>query len=131
MIERIKRHEGLGLRPYRDSLGNATIGYGHFLRVPISRHASEAILRDDIMHAYMDLFSIPSSATFALSQNRREVLVEMIFNLGLNGVLNFKKMIKALTWKDFDQAAHEMLDSLWAKQVKSRAIELADMMREG
>jgi len=131
LIERIKRHEGLRLRPYRDSLGNASIGYGHFLRIPISQNAAVTILRDDVMRAYLDFSQLSDAITIGLTEKRQEVLVEMIFNLGFNGVRNFKRMMGALTSRDYNRAADEMLDSLWAKQVKSRAIELADMMREG
>ena len=131
LIERIKRHEGLRLRPYRDSLGNASIGYGHFLRIPISHNAAVTILRDDVMRAYLDFSQLSDAITIGLTEKRQEVLVEMIFNLGFNGVRNFKRMMGALTSRDYNRAADEMLDSLWAKQVKSRAIELADIMREG
>ena len=131
LIQRIKRHEGLRLRPYKDSVGHPTIGYGHNLRIPITLNAALTILRDDIMKSYLDYLDMPVAVINDLSQNRKEVLLEMLFNLGLNGVLNFKRMIHALKWKQFDKAADEMLDSLWAKQVKSRAIELADIMREG
>ena len=133
LIERIKRHEGLRLRPYRDSLGNASIGYGHYLRIPISKTAALTILQNDVTHAWLEGYNLPAKVTGApgLTEKRKEVLIEMIFNLGFHGVLQFKRMLKAIEQEDFDLAAKEMLDSLWAKQVKSRAIELADMMREG
>jgi len=131
LIERIKRHEGLRLRPYRDSLGNASIGYGHYLRISISQTSALTILLDDVMTAYLGISQLSDAITIGLTKKRQEVLVEMIFNLGLNGVLNFKRMMGALTSRDYNRAADEMLDSRWAEQVKERARELADMMREG
>jgi len=133
LIERIKRHEGLRLRPYRDSLGNASIGYGHYLRIPISKTAALTILQNDVTYAWLEGYNLPAAVLSAdgLTEKRKEVLVEMIFNLGFHGVLGFKRMLKAIEQEDFDLVAKEMLDSRWAEQVKSRAIELADMMRKG
>jgi lysozyme len=53
----------------------------------------------------------------------------MYFNLG-NRLFNFVNMLKALEDGNYDKVAEEMLDSKWAKQVKGRSIELAEMMRE-
>ena len=133
LIERIKRHEGLRLRPYRDSLGNASIGYGHYLRIPINENAALTILRNDIANACLAAYNLPAAVISAggITEGRKEVLIEMIFNLGFHGVLGFKRMLKAIEKEDFDLAAREMLDSLWALQVKDRARELADIMREG
>ena len=131
MIERIKRHEGLRFTPYEDSRGNLTLGYGHKLTTPIGRHAALEILREDVTNAWLQFFRLPAEAIDRLTIKRKEVLVEMTFNLGLNGVRKFRRMLKAMEQSNYDGAADEMLDSQWAKQVKSRAIELADMMREG
>lgn len=64
-----------------------------------------------------------------LDDIRQKVVIDMAFNLGVNGVLSFKNMIQALKEKDYDKAAEEMLDSLWAEQVGNRADRLAKMMR--
>ena len=55
----------------------------------------------------------------------------MAFNLGVPRLCKFYRMWAGIHEKDFDAAADEMLNSLWASQVKSRAYELANMMREG
>jgi lysozyme len=52
----------------------------------------------------------------------------MIFNLGLPRFLGFKKMIQALCEDDYAEAAEQMLDSLWSKQVGKRAKVLAEIM---
>ena len=62
---------------------------------------------------------------------RQEVMTDMAFNLGVRGVMNFKKMIAALEAKDYTQAAAEMLDSTWQQEVGDRARELAAMMIHG
>ena len=49
--ERIKRHERLRLEPYRDSLGNWTVGYGHRLLTSITGVRAELLLTDDLERA--------------------------------------------------------------------------------
>jgi len=55
----------------------------------------------------------------------------MAFNLGFNGLMQFKRMWKHLGRHDYPGAAKEMLNSKWAFQVGNRAIELAKIMRTG
>jgi lysozyme len=51
--------------------------------------------------------------------------------MGINRLLGFKKMIMALTVKDYTKAAIEALDSRWATQVGGRAQDVALMIRDG
>jgi lysozyme len=67
----------------------------------------------------------------ALDPVRQAVLVNMAFNLGVEGLLDFHKMLAAVEHHQYGQASDEMMDSLWAAQVKGRAAELAAMMRTG
>jgi len=62
---------------------------------------------------------------------RREVLINMRFNLGMSRLMGFVKMWQAIDDENWEAASKEMLDSLWAKQVGSRATELAEQMRTG
>lgn len=66
-----------------------------------------------------------------LSPARQEVLVNMSFNLGVEGLFKFRRMWAAIRAHNFDLAADEMLDSKWARQVGSRAEELSEKMRKG
>ena len=66
-----------------------------------------------------------------LSQERRDVVANMVFNLGLTRFSGFKKTIAFIAAGDFDSAAVEMLDSKWARQVKGRAVELSRRMANG
>ena len=63
-----------------------------------------------------------------LNDTRKMVLIDMCFNLGMPRLKKFKRMIAAMERIDYTNAAAEMLDSRWARQVGNRAIELADMM---
>lgn len=128
----IIRHEGEVLTLYHDSEGIPTIGVGRNLeRVPaISREESRFMLDHDIEDATNDLFTQwPRYAWFV--EVRQDVLVDMVFNLGINRFAGFNKMHAALDCHQYEEAAVEMLDSKWARQVGKRATELARMMRTG
>lgn len=125
----IKSHEGYRPYVYYDSLGFPTGGYGHaFLdRSPISHDVALLLFEEDFSLAVEDY----NKLDLQLDSVRRAVVIDMLFNLGLTRFRGFRKTIKALRRGDYDTAAKEMLDSKWAKQVKSRAFRLARMMKTG
>ena len=98
---------------------------------PISIHAAEAILTHDMAEAIKGFFTLPIEARKGLNATRRDVLVEMVYQLGAKGVLKFKRMLAALEAGDYETAADEMLDSLAARQTPQRWAELSKLMREG
>lgn len=125
------KHEGLRLKPYRDTVGKLTIGVGRNLDdVGITREEAMYLLDNDIVRV-----SVEVDKAFrwyrGLNTTRRTVIVDMVFNLGLGRFKRFKRLIAAIVVFDWDRAAKEMLDSKWAKQVGRRATELAKMMRDG
>ena len=128
----IKRHEGFRLYPYMDTTGNLTIGWGRNLTSKgINSDEAELMLLNDIITAKEDYVRLPISVRSNCNFKRKDVLVEMVFQLGFVGVLKFKKMFAALERRDFTRAADEMKDSLWYRQTPSRATELADRMKKG
>ena len=129
----IKFHEGFIDRVYADSLGNLTCGYGHFLDVGsfVPKEVAEIFFKLDFIHAQNNYNRITAKFGFTLDEVRKAVLIDMLFNLGYGGVMKFGKFLAALTIGDYDEAADQMVDSLWAKQVKTRAVRLAKMMRTG
>lgn len=62
---------------------------------------------------------------------RRQVLVDMCFNMGWPSLSGFKKMFKALEKGDYAEAASQMIDSKWFDDVGIRAEYLEDSMRRG
>ena len=64
-----------------------------------------------------------------LDEQRQFVLINMCFNMGINRLKGFKKMIQAIKKRQFSLAAEEMLSSCWAAQVKNRAKKLALLMK--
>jgi len=124
------KHEGVRLKPYRDSLGVLTIGVGRNLTdVGLSAEEASYLFQNDIKTATV------GAETFAwfhqLNVPRQHVVINMIFNLGLYRFRLFKKTITYIERGRYSAAANHMLDSLWAKQVGNRAEELARMMRSG
>jgi lysozyme len=130
LIERIKQHEGFRSHAYSDSEGYLTIGFGRMiderLGGGITQEEAEIMLRHDVMQAQDEAGRF--SWYRKLDDKRKGVIVEMIFNLGLSGVLKFKNMIQAINDDDYKKASNEMLDSKWSSQVGRRAITLANIM---
>jgi len=130
LIEQLKVHEGLRLKPYHCTEGYLTIGYGRNLETNgITEAEAEMLLANDVFKVMEQL------ADHGLLQDhtkpRQDVLINMAFQMGVSGLLKFKKMILALDERRYYQAAKEMLDSRWAKQTPNRANELAKQMRTG
>lgn len=124
-------HEGRTRSPYRDSEGKLTIGIGHNLDDrPLSDRVVDMIFEEDVGVALRDL-ALKMPWYVSLSERRQLVLADMCFNLGIGKLLLFVKMIAALRRGDWNDAAAEMLDSKWARQVGNRALRLSTMMREG
>ena len=131
LVEQLKRHEGFRSKPYIDSVGKVTIGYGRNLDdVGLSRKEAVDLLYNDISLARNAVLTNISVAR-RLNSARLDALTNMAFNLGITRLLKFRKFLAALDLGDFVEAEVQMLDSLWAKQVGSRAIELGRQMRTG
>lgn len=123
-------HEGIVLKPYRCTAGYLTLGVGRNLEQRgISPNEANFLLDNDIAHfeklvkSHIDVSKC--------NEARTAVLINMAFNLGINGLLKFKNTIAAVEAQDFTHAAAEMLDSQWAHQVGNRALELATQMDTG
>jgi lysozyme len=129
--ESLKQHEGLRLRAYTDSTGHLTIGYGRNLSERgISLEEADAMLDRDIAEHERAVWArFPWVA--ALDGARQRVIVEMAFNLGLDGLAGFRTTLDAIRAGAFEDAAARMLQSRWADQVGQRARTLARLMREG
>jgi len=141
----LKRHEGLRLKPYRDTQGHLTIGYGwnldanplpadyaSCLRVTgaITEAIAEHLLTISIDGAERQCKALfPKFGEF--SEARQVALIDWMFNLGIGTVLSFKKALAAILDGDWDRAADEMQDSLWFSQVGDRGPEIVGMVRKG
>lgn len=131
LLDQLLRHEGYRQHPYKDSVGILTIGIGRNLEdVGISEDEAKYLLRNDVREARdMCRSSFPWFSD--LDKVRQDAIVNMCFNLGITRLKGFKNMLSAMEAKDYNEAAHEALDSKWAFQVGKRAQDIAHMIREG
>lgn len=126
------RHEGRRLHPYLCPSGKLTIGFGRNLTDKgITGAEADMLLAGDIRVAIIHLSHDQRTRVIyeALDSARKVVLIDMSVNLGFVGLLGFKRMWAALEGGDFNQAAAEMLDSVYARQLPARAHRLAGIMR--
>lgn len=121
-------HEGLRLRPYTDTKGKLTIGVGRNLTDDgISTDEAYDLLDHDITATINGIVqALPWTQT--LSAGRFRALVDIGFNAGLGGLLDFHRMLAALQKGDYVTAAHEIVNSHLEPH---RAQRLAILMREG
>lgn len=123
--------EGFRSRPYKDSVGKITIGYGRNLDDnPLTIQEAEYLLVSDIDRASAQLDArLPWWRT--LDDVRQSVVLNMCFNMGILRLLGFRRTLTSIQNGDFETAAREMLDSRWAQQVGHRAQRLAQEMKTG
>lgn len=131
MTRQLRLHEGERLKPYRCTAGKLTIGIGRNLDDRgITREEAAFLLENDIKQGEAELLrALPWVAT--LDEVRQRVLLDMVFNMGIAGVLAFKNTLATIQAGDYQRAASMMLDSKWAKQVGARAERLSRMMATG
>lgn len=129
--QQLTRHEGLRLKPYKDTVGKLTIGVGRNLDdVGLFADEIDLMLTNDINRSIKDLTDHLSWWN-SLDEARRLVLANMAFNLGIARLMGFHKMLTALQSGDYQKAADEMKESEWYKQTGVRALELVNQMRNG
>jgi lysozyme len=127
----LRRDEGDAEFPYVDTAGKQTIGIGHNLTDKgLSAVIRQMIYQEDFREADDALRTrLPWFA--ALDDARQGVLLNMCFNLGFEKLEGFPKLLQAAAQGDWETAANEMRDSLWAKEVGERAVRLEQQMRTG
>jgi len=128
VVDLVTLHEGKKRKVYTCSAGKLSIGVGRNLEdLGLSDKEIDFLLRNDLTRVQRELVeNIPCYKS--LSAPRQAVLMDMCFNLGLSRFLQFRMMLTALEMEEYEEAAKEMLDSKWAKQVGKRSVRLAEMM---
>ena len=112
-------------------VGKPTVGYGCLLCAPggITKDEALALLNARVAKARELAATIPVYAS--LDAVRQGVLVQMVYQMGLAGVLGFKNTLAALAAGDWARAASCMRLSRWAEQTPSRANRLAAVIETG
>ena len=138
LLESVKKHEGYRNKVYLDTLGKRTVGVGHLCVEDFWEDDKEyeekflmEILQKDLQEAIRGARSLMEDhGCVDIDEQAEEILIEMVFQLGMTGVSKFKNMWKALAELNYVGASYEMLDSRWAKQTPNRAKAMAKTMKE-
>lgn len=145
-VQRLVFHEGCVLKPYRDKKGKLTIGIGRCIDTNpftaeelravgdwqhgITKNAAYYLLRNDITAIIKRLKDrIPFWRN--LSDERQYALLDMAFQMGVDGVCNFKKMIAAMGVGNWNEAKTQCLDSKYAREFKTRSGRIANCIQTG
>jgi len=131
----IKDDEGVIYDIYLDHLGHKTFGVGHLVTqddeewyrpvgASVSYERVHKCFEEDITKAINNCHRLYGEHFETYPDEVQEVLVNMIFNLGLTGLSKFKRMNKAIDLGEYKEAAEEGRDSLWYRQVTNRAERL-------
>ena len=132
-----KKNEGYRNKVYLDTLGKRTVGVGHLCVEDFWEDDKEyeenflmTILEKDLETAIKGSKELMEEHECSdIDDLAKEIIVEMIFQLGKTGVSKFRNMWKALSELNYVGASFEMLDSRWAKQTPNRANGMADLMK--
>jgi len=151
----LRNDEGEILAIYLDHLKKKTFGIGHLvlktdpeygLKVgdPVSQERCIEAFEDDIHSVFEDCdrflpsfgdpadnneFTLNVEGFYTHPEEVQLIVANMLFNMGLTKLSKFKKFQKALTYKDYAEAAVQMQDSKWYEQVTNRAERLCVRMR--
>jgi len=129
LIEKIKEHEGFSSTVYKCPNGYDTVGYGQRVKyLKVTEEQAEQWLVDEVKDLQRRI-----SATFdwweESPEDVKNVVVSMVYQMGLNAFSKFKKTIYLLETEQYKEASEEMLDSKWArKDSPNRAKELSDIL---
>jgi len=138
--EEIEADEGCKYEVYLDHLGLPTFGIGHLVldsdaeygepagttvseeRVSDCFNADITTVLSDCEKLYEDFYELPEDV--------QRIIANMMFNMGHPRLSKFKGMKAGIDARDWQQAADEMVDSVWYRQVTNRAERLVQRMRE-
>lgn len=130
----LRRDEGCVLSVYTDSEGYYTIGVGRL----VDHRRGGGLTYDEVM----DLLDNDIDACVADVENepwyqacdtdaRRRAILNMRFELGRDGIREFKTSLGLIAAKQWGAAADHLEQSLWASQVPARAARVIGMIRNG
>jgi lysozyme len=134
LTKQLRRDEDEILHAYPDHLGYLTIGVGRLIDKRkgggITPEESAYLLSNDIDKRQAELLRrIPWVST--LDPVRFGSLLNMAFQMGVDGLLGFKNTLAMVRAGNYSEAAEGMLQSLWAKQTPARAKRISEQMRLG
>lgn len=140
VANRIKKHEGFRLNTYNLEYSTAdgkyikedfkTGGYGHRMLqgevAPDTREGWEEIFAKDFRKSFEEAGKLVDKDN--IDPVALGIVTEMVYQMGFEGVSNFKNTLNFINNKDYASASTEMLNSKWARQTPDRAVKLANLM---
>ena len=132
LVRQLNGDEGRKACVYQDHLGFWTIGVGRLVdaRKPgagLRPKEMDYLLANDIEDRVQQLTArLPWFV--GLDEARQGVLLNMSFQLGVEGLLGFKNTLELVRQGKYTEAAAGMLQSKWAGQTPERAKRLSDQM---
>lgn len=137
--EQLEIDEGVKYEVYLDHLGYPTFGIGHLVIESDPEHGCEVgtpVSSDRVAEAFeQDVQTVLSDCTKLypgfddLPEEAQQIIANMMFNLGYPRLSKFKGMKAGVDAQDWNEAADQMVDSAWYRQVTNRAQRLVDRMR--
>ena len=146
LLEQLKKDEGFSERVYFCTEKFPTIGYGYNLSantLKLSELELQEARHNGVSERKAFLWlnrvvegieqQLDSKIGFfkQLDEARQDVLINMAYQQGVDGVMKYKDTLLAMRHGDFELAAVAMLDSKWARQTPKRAKRLAEQMKNG
>lgn len=137
--EQIIADEGQCLAVYECTQGYKTIGVGHMIKKSdpefeykigdlITKERSDTLLEQDLDMTIKDCEHVIPTWDY-LPEEVQLICANMVFNLGRSRFLEFVKFRLALDKQDWQEAATQMADSLWHKQLPNRSSRLIKRMQ--
>lgn len=135
LVTELKAEEGFRAKPYADSQGHATIGYGHELVSTdefsyLTETQADGVLADDMARTAEEL-AVALPWTAELDEVRLRALLDMAFNLGVAKLCEFHRMLDCLRLRDWNGAAANGQLSMWFTQVGARAHRILRVFQTG
>ena len=137
--EQLEVDEGCVYEIYNDHLGYATFGIGHLVKESDPEQGQSlgtAVSSDRVAEAFeSDIQSVLRDCNILYSdfhnlpEEAQQVIANMMFNLGRPRLSKFAGMKRGVDARDWNQAADEMVDSAWYRQVTNRADRLVERIR--
>ena len=138
--EQLKIDEGVVYEIYNDHLGYPTFGIGHLVLegepeyglsvgTPITEERVDECFERDVEYVLEDCRILHEDFD-NYPEEVKQIIANMMFNMGRTRLTNFRKHNAALKEGDWKTAAIEGRDSRWYRQVTNRAERLMKRLEE-